>query len=312
MRAAFCKIADNIPDIVKDVSADIKEVIHTKKTGLFRVVKYLDQHGQQTEREDQVYPDTDGVGVFEIMLKSGDKIALQMTVEQFKGHHLPHERNFVMLWEEYMELYAGKMTERSVFGTALKNHARLVNSCDHHTHLHIILHIIEEFQVFILKYARGEDAFLNPVSRVTKEDRMINFRGEMIRFLNDAKSRLDFIIMSIDQGNSSMDPLVKKHPKYGHDNIYTHYGREMIVTDFNPGIKNFNWDIVKQVASGEGFNHTVRKEARDLLACKAVYAPWNDHKFVFDPFPREKLPDLPHDRMSLNPHWDGKRKISKS
>jgi hypothetical protein len=190
-----------------------------------------------------------------------------------------------------------------------------MQGCKYLSHLTIIGNVHAAFCIQICRYAAGADWLCSPVALLVKvADQSSRIQEEWLCAASDS---LDNIIGKIDSESErgtdmqAAYPVPKTgllHPNRTASSIYKHHGRHMIMTDYNPHITNFRWEIVKDLARDPGLSYAERKEVRDLLACKAVYAPWGDHRLVFDPLDR-RIHSLPQGRIKENPYWDPSRKM---
>ncbi|KAF2660097.1 hypothetical protein K491DRAFT_775087 [Lophiostoma macrostomum CBS 122681] len=110
-------------DLVYEIDEDIKEVTHTLPPYVNRVVTYkvdTDDDSAILDRYDLPYSELGESAVFEITLKSRQKIALDLAGRQYNVPHVT-----MCEWESYWNQYGGRLLQRNAFGTALKNHETL-------------------------------------------------------------------------------------------------------------------------------------------------------------------------------------------
>jgi hypothetical protein len=251
-------------------------------------------------REDQVYNDDEGNGVFEITLKSGEKIALDLTGAQYNAQH-----QTVMHWENYWTNYGEEILERNIFGTALQNHNLLLSQFDKFSELTIIAHVLDKFNVRI----SASSITLPSIARETSQHRFhtqlntyihftINYLADCIQELDADKAHTTTIVRSMPHGLF--------HPRVAEKSIYFHHGRMLLLPDYGPNIANFHWEIIKDLAKDPKTPYKVRKEARDLLSYRCLVSPFGDQRILFmrNTLPRESMPK---EWVKVNPFWDASR-----
>ncbi|KAH6644732.1 hypothetical protein C7974DRAFT_384183 [Boeremia exigua] len=118
--------------VVNDVQTDIKEVVHYPTYKATRIVHAQGTFGFETRRHDQLYPDQDEhgntKGVYEITLKCGSKVVLDLTSAQWdlqdgNGPHKP-----IMSWTDYRARWGDSIKYRIPFRShALKHNAKMSN-----------------------------------------------------------------------------------------------------------------------------------------------------------------------------------------
>lgn len=318
-------------------------VTHSFQSRNERLTVYLDENKQPIERTDQVYPDDERYGVFKILLKTGDLIALDLAGAQFNPNHRP-----VMRWDNYWHDFGDTiLTEGSSASAWLSHHDMLVNS-NMVSYLTISLHIQTKLSDWMHDLCRGTNtnktAFkVDDTSTLAETNKLAalfkdrTIMPETIIKLTDHMDYMDrksFIIMQADlfienqiseidvgtatttlpalQFGSLQHPRTKERGKETNTIFYQH-GRHMKLPDFfseRAPMKNlFDWDTIKDLAKDPDTPYKVRKEARELLATRVIVSPWHDHRMMAqEGLPAGAPKDTPKDFISVNPHWNRTRR----
>lgn len=284
---------------------DIKEVRHTLKHGIYSIVCYEDPHSDTSKRKDQPY--NDGVAaVYEIDLKSGQKIALDLTGAQYQ-FHIKHMT--VRPWLEYWHLYGKDLEQRDEFSTARDIHIDMMRSFDKLSHLTINMYILEGFDSWIKKEEEKDELLSSQHSNPLLTNDLPSALKLQHELLDRAKAALSARLTDIDN-NSTITPSPNnipyptsglRHPRRMGTSVFVTHDRHMLTPHISP-LRNFNWDLLRELILDKDVPYKEKKEAKDLLQCRAVYAPWGDSRIVFlsDTLPGK---ETKLEWVSENPHW---------
>jgi hypothetical protein len=218
------------------------------------------------QRPDLVYDDTSTLGVFDITLHTGERVALQLSIEQFGCHHL-HKP--VMRWDKYWEEFSRGLIERNRVGVAEDINYQLILGLDNERVFSFFTATIigSQFSKCLRKEFPLEPGLPS---------------GPLTDYASDV---LDYIIQCWDVGLPfGHPPSQTRNRRYGGKGFYFYGGRETISVDYGPILENFGYGIIYELANDEEIEPADRENAV-LILRQGLTTHSHDHRICFNPVP---------------------------
>lgn len=297
---------NTVPDLVKDVDTDIKEVVHELQSNITRLVVHRSRFGfGPNEREDLAYPDAHAAdnlkGVFRITLKDGSQVSLDLAGAQY---HLSHPT--VMRWEDYLESWVSTIKYSVPFRSHYDKHVEKMNTYHHITHLTVIMVQIGYLSVLVsnCKHELGFDLrelpFMDdddfPIANESFVQAVHNFMQKIIEELDEGTVRESLV------GNFDL-----RHPtEVVNLEAAIAYELECLPLDIGD-ITKFDWNTFRELVRmpSSDVKYKEKKKLRLLLSHRCAYKLPGDWRIVFL---QETLPsvNIPWSFSSENPYWRSK------
>ncbi|KAF2794431.1 hypothetical protein K505DRAFT_374641 [Melanomma pulvis-pyrius CBS 109.77] len=290
--------------LVNDIDNDIHEVTHYLPQGASHIVTHKGASGvPNIGRTDQIYNDDDGRGVYEITLKTGEKIALDLSGQQYS---LPHTT--VMPWSDYWTCQ-GHMRSRSPFRSTYENHVRLLRDFEKTSSQTIIMAFLVQFNLLIdnVDLGIGVGKFMDlPLLDPQKFwNRLVPLVSELRFIFQHQVGQYNLTSQQYDciSGPPKGFPAGLRHPSLIAQNAHLNHHREMVGPNIGH-IQDFSWQTVKSVIQSKETSYQDKKLAKEILAFRCVYKPHGIYDwrivFVVDSLPPMYIPRA---WTSENPFW---------
>ncbi|UPX16493.1 uncharacterized protein EKO05_0006891 [Ascochyta rabiei] len=297
-------------DLVEDVQTDIKEIVHypTKKSS--RIVRAQGSFGFETRRRDQLYPDVDGrgdtKGVYEITLKCGAKIVLDLAGAQWEplngeGVHKP-----VTYSTDYWSRWGVAVKYRVPFCSHQLKHAAKMTKYRMITSQTLIMEISLYFNVFMMSSCKAELDF-HPRELLDMESGAC--RSAKQRFFAKTLVYLKRRPAELDSGKALdvlnvLNTFDLRHPKViAEQPAAQPRGNGSLPLDIG-SMEKFDWKEFSRLIRMPSSEVTLKekKRAKALQKNRSVYKEPGSWKMVFleDTIPG---PRIPMDCISENAAW---------
>ncbi|KAF2194610.1 hypothetical protein K469DRAFT_686619 [Zopfia rhizophila CBS 207.26] len=278
--------------IVQNIDIDVKEIIHKRKPGLSHIVHYKNpERTHKVLRRDHFYKDGNDHGVYEITLRTGDKVALNLTSAQYGI--IPMEP--VMFWTDYWTKYGHQMLQRNNYQFAWKTHCKLLIEIDNISILTVHSEAVTALGLAMVNFEHDYER----ASIVVDESNPPIYSEKKALLLKNVHEGLQEYITTIITGG----PIIAgPHPSYDASFGKVQEEVKKLNTSYLGGIKKVDWKVIERVVTGKRSTIEQKRRAKALLDCRYAYQPANDWRIVFL---RETLPpkDIPAERISENPMW---------
>jgi hypothetical protein len=242
------------------------------------------------ERNDLPYAELGETAIFEITLKSGQKVALDLAGRQY---NLPHVTT--LDWETYWDQYGGRLLQRTSFGTALRNHEQLhtnLNQRDVRSLLCIDGFALQEFNSKIEKESTKVEQLRKIIVPQAFTKAKVDLNKQISNYLTERIAQIDGGFVKDPKNPDSCSGLRHHDLLFVQRTISWEFdGRPMILPDVG-SLDTFDWDIFRTIISDmdekgrEGRlgeeerqkNRETRDEAKQLLLQGHISKPWEDWK----------------------------------
>ncbi|KAF2624925.1 hypothetical protein BU25DRAFT_474418 [Macroventuria anomochaeta] len=293
-------------DLVDDVQTDIKEVVHYPVDKASRVVHAQGTFGFETRRHDQVYPDVDErgdtKGVYEITLKCGAKIVLDLAAAQWdlpdgNGAQAP-----VMYWADYWSRWGAAIKYRIPFRSHALKHAAKMSGYRVVTSQTLIMETILYFNVLMSSGCKAELGF-HPRELLDMNE---TYSDAKMRFFAQAARYLQKRPVEVDNGNhrNVLDAFDLRHPKVIADAPKPQPNSNGSLPLDIGDMARFDWKALSRLIQQPSSEVSLKekKRAKALQKDRSVYKEPGTWKIVFleDTLPG---PRVPAERVSENPGW---------
>ncbi|KAF9695637.1 hypothetical protein EKO04_006536 [Ascochyta lentis] len=297
-------------DLVEDVQTDIKEIVHYPTEKSSRIVHAQGSFGFETRRRDQLYPDVDErgdvKGVYEITLKCGSKIALDLAGAQWElldgnGPHQP-----VTYWADYWTRWGAAIKYCVPFRSHQIKHAAKMTNYRMITSQTLIMETTLYFNVFLTGSCKAELDY-HPRELLDMESQI--GRSAKQRFLTKAILYIQRRSEELDSGNALdvcdiFQAFDLRHPKViAEQPAARPRSNGSLPLDIG-SMGKFDWkDLSRfiQMPSSE-VTFKEKKRAKALQKKRSVYKEPGSWRMVFleDTIP---VPRVPMGCFSENPAW---------
>lgn len=285
------------PDLVNDVQTDVNEVVHYPTDKASRVVSAQGTFGFESRRHDQLYPDVDErgdtKGVYEITLKDGTKIVLDLAGAQWdlqdgNGVHAP-----VTYWADYWSRWGTGIKYRLPFRSHALKHAAKISNYRMITSQTLIMETAIYFNVLMQNGCKAQLGF-HPHELLEMDNQP--YRDAKQRLLSTAIEYLQRRPKEIDNGEplSVLGSFDLRHPKIIADAPKNHHkSNNSLPLDIGEMAK-FDWKVfsrfIQQPASDVSLRE--KKWAKMLQKKRSVYKEAGNWKTIFldDTLPASKVP----------------------
>lgn len=272
-----------------------------------RIVHAQGVFGFDTRRQDQLYPDEDEhgntKGVYEILLKCGSKIALDLAGAQWDSQDGNDAHAPVTFWADYWSRWGAAVKYRIPFRShALKHSAKMANYRVI-TSQTLIMEIIIYFNVFMSSACQAELEF-HPRELLNMEKE--TYRSAKQCFLEKATTYLQKRPEELDNGDHGniLNAFDLRHPMViaGTPKV-PHKPNGSLPPDLGDMAK-FEWKtlsrLIQQPSSVVSLNE--KRRAQVLKKKRSVYKEPGSWQLVFL---EETLPGprIPAECVSENPGW---------
>ncbi|KAJ4376609.1 hypothetical protein N0V86_006723 [Didymella sp. IMI 355093] len=293
-------------DLVNDVQTDVKEVVHYPVEKASRIVHAQGAFGFESKRHDQLYPDQDErgntKGVYEIMLKCGSKIVLDLAAAQWDVQDGSGLQAPVTFWAEYWSRWGAAVKYRIPFRSHAHKHAANMNNYRVITSQTLIMETAIYFNIFLSSACKAELGF-HPRELLDMDNK--NYRNSKQRFLTKATLYLQKRANELDNGDhrNILGAFDLRHPKVIVQGPKLHHrpnGSLPPILDMT----KFDWKTlsrhIQQPNSAVSFKE--KKRAVALKKKRSVYKEPGSWQLVFleDTLPG---PRTPVEDVSENPGW---------
>lgn len=298
---------DLFPDLVNDVQTDIKEVVHYPVEKASRIVHAQGIFGFDTKRHDQLYPDEDErgntKGVYEIMLKCGSKIALDLAGAQWDLQDGNDAHAPVTFWADYWLRWGAAVKYRIPFRSHALKHATKMVNYRVITSQTLIMETMIYFNVFMSSGCMAELEFC-PRELLDMDNE--TYRNAKQRFLTKAAMYLQKRPNELDNGDhrNILNAFDLRHPKVIADTPeLPHKSNGSLPPDLGDMAK-FDWKALSRLIQQP--NSVIpwkeKKRAQALKKKRSVYKEPGSWQLVFleDTLPG---PKIPVECVSENPGW---------
>ena len=263
--------------------------------------------GFETRRHDQLYPDEDErgdiKGIYEITLKCGSKIALDLTGAQWdlqdgNGEHTP-----VTYWADYWSRWGASIKYRIPFRSHALKHAAKMSNYRVITSQTLIMETILYFNILMSNGCKAELGFhpreLLDMAKETYHDAKQRFFSQVIQYLQKRP-------VEVDNGNhrNVLDAFDLRHPKIIAEAPKPQPGSNGSLPLDIGDMTKFNWKSLSRLIQQPNteVSWKEKKRAKALQKKRSVYKESGTWKMVFL---EDTLPGLrvPVECVSENPGW---------
>lgn len=293
--------------MVEDVQSDIKEVVHFVPDEASRIVYAHGAFGFETRRHDQLYPDLDErgdiKGVFEMTLKCGSRIVLDLTGAQWNlqddgGAHGP-----VTYCADYWSRWDAAIKYRIPFRSHALKHTRTMAGYRMITSQTLIMETSLYFNVLMTSACKAELGF-HPRDLLDMD--IASYSDAKQRFLAKTTLYLQKRPMDVDNGShlNVLDKFDLRHPriiaKAPKPQPQSNGSLPLDIGD----MANFDWKALSRLIQQPGLEVTLKEKrrAKALQKKRSVYKELGTWKMVFleDTLPSARVPV---GCVSENPGW---------
>lgn len=293
-------------DLVNDVQSDIKEVVHFPTTKASRIVHAQGIFGSDSKRHDQLYPDQDErgdtKGVYEIMLKCGSKIVLDLAAAQWDLQDYGEPQAPVTWWAEYWSRWGAAVKYRIPFRSHALKHAAKMDNYRVITSQTLIMEITIYFNVFMSSACKAELGF-HPRELLDMDNE--TYRNIKSRFLAKATTYLQKRSNELDNGDHRdiLDGFDLRHPTVIVQGPKLRHGSNGALPP-DVDISRFDWKSFSRHIQQPN-SAVVLKEKKLAAALKkkrSMYREPGSWQLVFldDTLPGPKISS---ENVSENPEW---------
>lgn len=299
--------ADTILDLVNDVQTDIKEVVHYPAEKVSRIVHAQGVFGSDTRRHDQLYPDEDErgstKGVYEIVLKCGSKIALDLAGAQWNGQDDNDGHAPVTFWADYWSRWGADVKYRIPFRSHALKHCAKMASYRVITSQTLIMETMIYFNVFMSSACQAELQF-DPRELLDMDKE--KYRAAKRCFLEKAVMYLQRRPEELDNGDhrSILNAFDLRHPMViANAPRFPHKPNGSLPPSLGD-MSKFDWKALSRLIQQPN-SAVPLKEKKQALALKkkrSVYKEPGSWQLIFL---EETLPGprIPAECFSENPGW---------
>jgi hypothetical protein len=293
-------------DLVNDVQSDIKEVVHYPVAKASRVVHAQGVFGFDSKRHDQLYPDQDErgdtKGVYEIMLKCGSKIVLDLAAAQWDLQDGGAPQAPVTWWAEYWSRWGVAVKYRIPFRSHALKHAAKMNNYRMITSQTLIMETSIYFNVFMSSACKAELGY-HPRELLDMDKE--SYRNAKPRFLAKAAMYLQKRADELDNGDhrNILNTFDLRHPTIiAQGPKLRHRSNGSLPSSVD--IEKFDWKAlsrhIQQPNSAVALKE--KKLAAALKQKRSVYKEPGSWQLTFldDTLPGPKIPS---ENVSENPRW---------
>ncbi|KAF3039384.1 hypothetical protein E8E12_007648 [Didymella heteroderae] len=283
-------------DLVNDLQTDIKEVVHYPVEKASRIVHAQGVFGFGSRRHDQLYPDQDEQGdtkgVYEIMLKCGSRIVLDLASAQWDLQDGSGPQAPVTWWAEYWSRWGAAVKYRIPFRSHALKHAAKMESYRMITSQTLIMETNVYFNVFMTSACKAELNF-HP-NELLDMDRD-SYRNAKQRFLTKATTYLQKRANELDSGEhrNILSAFDLRHPEIiAQEPKLRYYANGSLppVVDMT----KFDWKALSRHIQQPSSAVTLKEKKRAVALKKkrSVYKEPNSWQLVFleDTLPGPKHP----------------------
>ncbi|KAJ4985737.1 hypothetical protein SVAN01_08733 [Stagonosporopsis vannaccii] len=293
--------------LVDDTQTDIKEVVHYPTDQAMRIVHAQGTFGFTSRRHDGLYPDVDErgdtKGVYEITLKCGSKIALDLAGAQWdlqdgNGPYKP-----VVYWADYWFRWGASIKYRVPFRSHVLKHTARLAKYRVITSQTVIMETALYFNVFLSSGCMAELGF-HPRQLLEMDAR--SYREAKQCFLTRAESYLQKRPNELDNGKhrNVLEGFDLRHPKIiseAHKQLPK--SNKSLPLDLGDMVK-FDWKALSRFIQQPSLEVSFKEKkwAKTLLQKRSVYKEQGSWMMVFleDTLPGSKISE---DHVSENPGW---------
>ncbi|KAF2995203.1 hypothetical protein E8E13_001112 [Curvularia kusanoi] len=292
-------------DLVNDVQSDIKEIVHYPTENASRFVHASGAFGSETSRHDTLYPDEDEQGytksVYEIILKCGTKIALDLAGAQWDiqdggGPHKP-----VTYWENYSSRWMTGLKYRIPFRSHALKHATKMSEYRMLTSQTLIAEMTFCFNVFMSSSWKDELGF---EAREMVEMEFETFHKSYRLLIRTATEVLQKRPKDLDNGKFKNAPggFDYRHPSVVASTATMGHKRSLPV-DIGD-LQRFDWKTLSRLIQQPGSEVSLQEKraAKALQKYRSVYKEPGSWQLFFleDTLPGPKIDES---YVSENPAW---------
>lgn len=293
-------------DLVEDVQTDVKEVVHYLTDKASRIVHAQGTFGFETRRHNQLYPDEDEradiKGVYEITLKCGSKIVLDVAGAQWDLQDGNGTQAPVMYWADYWARWGGVIKYCVPFLSHALKHAAKLSEYRIITSQTLIMETILYFNILMFSGCKAELGF-HPRELLDMGEA---FRDSKKRYISKATLYLQKRPSEVDIGNhlDLFDTFDLRHPKVIADAPKPQPKSNGSLPLDIGDIGRFEWKTFSRLIQQPSSKVTLKekKRAKALQKQRSVSKEPGSWKMVFleDTLPG---PRVPVECVSENPGW---------
>lgn len=288
------------------MQSDIKEVLHYPNAKASRFVHAQGVFGFNSKRHDRLYPDQDErgdtKGVYEIMLKCGSKIVLDLAAAQWDLQDGGAPQAPVTWWAEYWSRWGAAVKYRIPFRShALKHAGKMKNYCVI-TSQTLVMEVNIYFNVFMSSGCKAELGF-HP--RELLDMNSERYRNAKSRFFAKATTYLQKRSNELDNGDhrNILGVFDLRHPAIIAKGPKLHHRSNGSLPP-EVDIAKFDWKALSRHIQQPN-SAVVLKEKKLAAALKkkrSVYKEPGSWQLVFldDTLPG---PKIPAESVGENPGW---------
>jgi hypothetical protein len=298
-----------VVDLVEDVQTDIKEVVHRPTSKATRIVSSQGCFGSDSRRQDQLYPDIDErgdiKGVYEITLKCGSKIALDLAGAQWNLDG-SNSHAAVTTWSDYCSRWGTAIKYRIPFRSHQLKHAAKMSTYHLITTQTLIMECIVYFNIFLTGGCKAELTFTLPdlllLPAQHHEDAEHLLLTKVTAYLQKRPS-------DIDAGNplNILSTFTLAHPKFPLPSPTTPLTQRTHHTSLPLDIgsmANFDWKALGRFIQQPG-SEVPYREKKAAVVLKKKRSAWKEDgewkvRFLEDTVPGVKVKG---ECVSENPGW---------
>ncbi len=283
-------------------------MVHYVNDKAKRIVHSQGTFGFETRRHDQLYPDIDEVGntkgVYEITLKCGSKIALDLASAQWdytdgKSPHKP-----VMSWIDYCAHWGTSIKYRIPFRSHVLKHTAKLSDYHMITSQTLIMEMVLYFNILMSSACKAELGF-HPRELLDMDTGV--YRRAKQRFLDKASDYLQKRAEEVDNGNhrNVLEEFDLRHPKVVTEGPKSLPDSNRSLPFDIDDLTRFDWKLFSRFIQQPNAEVPWREKkwAKALQKKRSVYKEPGSWRLVFL---EETLPGstIPKDCTSENPGWE--------
>jgi hypothetical protein len=290
------------------VQTDIKEIVHYPTDKASHIVHAQGTFGFESRRHDQLYPDVDErgdtKGVYQITLKDGSKIALDIAGAQWdlqdgNGVHTP-----VTCWADYWSRWGAGLKYCIPFRSHTLKHAMKMSNYRVITSQTLVMEITLYFNILMQSACKIELGF-HPRDLLKMDTKTC--RAAKQHFFTKITEYLQRRPVEIDDGNhlNVLEDFDLRHPKIIAEAPRSHHkSNGSLPLDIGEMAK-FDWKALSRLIQQPGSEVSLKekKRAKALQKKRCMYKEPGTWKMVFleDTLPGSRVPV---EHVSENPRWE--------
>ncbi|KAJ4362657.1 hypothetical protein N0V95_001365 [Ascochyta clinopodiicola] len=298
-------------DLVEDVQTDVKEILHYPNNKSTRIVHTQGSFGFESRRRDQLYPDVDErgdiKGVYEIALKCGSKIVLDLAGAQWESLNGDGPHKPVTYSTDYWSRWGVAVKYRVPFRSHQLKHAAKMTKYRMITSQTLIMETSLYFNVFMMSSCKAELDF-HPRELLDMAAQAC--RNAKQRFFAKALFNLKRRPVELDSDRfpdilNVLHAFDLRHPKVIAEQPAAQPLNNMSLPLDIGSMEKFDWKELSRLIRMPGSEVTFKekKRAKALQKNRSVYKEPGSWKMVFleDTIPG---PRVPVDCVSENAAWE--------